>query len=155
MRRIGRLFSEQDGLCLSLTVAALLALPISFLLEPGGKWLSLLPAVPGLALLSPLIPFVLEMMALRRMEVGAFSILVTLEPALGVLFGFAILQQNLTLQQITGVAAVMIASCDRRPAARPECPAPCCSPRRVAIISPCIIWHPLAAPFQHRSQVEP
>src|SRR5262245_4250578 len=110
MRRIGRLFSEQDGLCLSLTVAALLALPISFLLEPGGESLSLLPAIAGLALLSPLLPFVLEMMALRRMEVGTFSILMSLEPALGVLFGFAILQQHLTLQQIAGVAAVMIAS---------------------------------------------
>jgi inner membrane transporter RhtA len=110
MRRIGRLFSEQDGVCLAVTVAALLALPISFLLEPGGEWLPLLPAIAGLALLSPLIPFVLEMMALRRMEVGPFSILMSLEPALGVLFGLAILQQHLTLQQTAGVAAVMIAS---------------------------------------------
>lgn len=110
MRHIGRLFSAQDGLCLSLMVAATSAVPVSYVLEPTGEWLAHLPAIAGLALLAPLIPFMLEMMALRRIEMGTFSILMSLEPALGMLFGLVILQQYLSLQQIAGVLAVMGAS---------------------------------------------
>jgi inner membrane transporter RhtA len=50
------------------------------------------------------------MMALRRIEMGTFSILMSLEPAVGALLGFTILQQHLSLQQIAGVLAVMGAS---------------------------------------------
>jgi inner membrane transporter RhtA len=110
MRDIGRLFSAQDGLCLSLGIATIIALPVSYVLEPTGEWLAHLPAIAGLALLAPLIPFALEMMALRRIEMGTFSILMSLEPAVGTLLGLAILQQYLTLQQIAGVLAVMGAS---------------------------------------------
>ena len=41
---------------------------------------------------------------------GTFSILMSLEPAVGTLLGLAILQQYLSLQQIAGVLAVMGAS---------------------------------------------
>ena len=110
MRRIGELFSAQDGLCLSLVVAAAIAVPASYLLEPTGEWLSHFAAIAGLALLAPLIPFVLEMMALRRIEMGTFSILMSLEPAVGMLLGLAILQQQISLQQLAGILAVMSAS---------------------------------------------
>jgi inner membrane transporter RhtA len=110
MRHIGRLFSAQDGLCLSLMIAAILAMPAALLLEPAGEWLAHLPAVVGLALLAPLIPFILELMALRRIEMGTFSILMSLEPAFGMILGLAILQQHLSMQQISGVLAVMGAS---------------------------------------------
>lgn len=110
MRHIGRLFSAQDGLCLSLVVATMIAIPVSYLLESPGDWLGHLPAIAGLALLAPLIPFALEMMALRRIEMGTFSILMSLEPAVGAILGLAILQQHLSLQQIAGVLAVMGAS---------------------------------------------
>lgn len=110
MRHLGTLFSAQDGLCLSLIVATTIAIPVSYVLEPTGEWLAHLPAVAGLALLAPLIPFALEMMALRWIEMGTFSILMSLEPALGTLLGLAILQQYLSLQQIAGVLAVMGAS---------------------------------------------
>jgi inner membrane transporter RhtA len=110
MRRIGELFSAQDGLCLSLVVAAAIAVPASYLLEPTGEWFSHFAAIAGLALLAPLIPFVLEMMALRRIEMGTFSILMSLEPAVGMLLGLAILQQQISLQQLAGILAVMSAS---------------------------------------------
>jgi len=83
MRHVGRLFSEQQGLCLSFIVAAAVALPLAFAIEPSELLLAQLPAAAGLAVLTPLIPFSLEMMALRRMDMGAFSILMSLEPALG------------------------------------------------------------------------
>ncbi len=110
MRRIGILFSAHDGLCLSITIAAIIALPVSYVLEPAGQWFAHLPAIAGLALLLPLIPFVLEMMALRRIDIGTFSILMSLEPALGAFLGFMVLGQHLSSQQLAGMFAVMGAS---------------------------------------------
>jgi inner membrane transporter RhtA len=110
MRHVGRLFSAQDGLCLSLVIAAALALPVACVLDPPAHWIGQLPVVAGLAVLSPLAPFALEMAALRRMEMGNFSIVMSLEPAFGALFGFLILQQALAPRQILGVLAVMAAS---------------------------------------------
>ncbi len=110
MRRVGRLFSEQEGLALSIIVAAFVALPLAFLIEPSELSLAQLPAAAGLAVLTPLIPFTLEMMALRRMDIGAFSILMSVEPALGAIFGFLILGQILSAQQVAGIFAVMAAS---------------------------------------------
>lgn len=110
MRHVGRLFSAQEGLCLSLLTAAALALPAACFLEPPADWLGQLPAVAGLAILSPLLPFALEMAALRRMELGTFSIIMSLEPAFGAIFGFLILGQALSLTQIGGVILVMAAS---------------------------------------------
>ncbi len=110
MRHVGQLFSAQEGLCLSLLVAAALALPAACFLEPPVHWLGQMPAVAGLAVLSPLLPFALEMAALRRMEMGTFSIVMSLEPAFGAVFGFLILGQALSLSQIGGVLAVMAAS---------------------------------------------
>jgi inner membrane transporter RhtA len=110
MRRIGILFSALDGLSLSLSIAAMITLPVSFLLEPGTMSLSYLPAIAGLALLLPLIPFFLEMLALRRLDLGTFSILMSLEPALGALLGYVVLSQSLSLQQMAGMLGVMSAS---------------------------------------------
>jgi inner membrane transporter RhtA len=110
MQHTGRLFSEQEGLSLAFIAAALVALPLAFVVAPSELSLARLPAAAGLALLTPLIPFSLEMMALRRMDIGAFSILMSLEPAIGAIFGFLILHQVLSLQQIVGVLAVMSAS---------------------------------------------
>lgn len=110
MQHVGRLFSEQEGLSVAFIAAALVALPLAFVVAPSGLALAQLPAAAGLALLTPLVPFSLEMMALRRMDIGAFSILMSLEPAIGAIFGFLILHQFLSLQQIAGIFAVMIAS---------------------------------------------
>ncbi len=110
MRHVGRLFSAQEGLCLSLLAAAALALPAACFLEPPTNWLGQMPAVAALAVVSPLLPFTLEMAALRRMEMGTFSIVMSLEPAFGALFGFLILGQLLSLWQIGGILVVMVAS---------------------------------------------
>jgi inner membrane transporter RhtA len=110
MRHVGGLFSEQEGLCVALIVSAILAWPIGMALEPGSHVAAQFWLVAGLALLWPFIPFVFEMMALRRMPLGPFSILMSLEPAFGALLGYTILHQALSLRQMAGVLAVMIAS---------------------------------------------
>jgi len=110
MRHVGKLFTAQEGLCLSLIFAAAFALPAAWFLAPPADWLAGLPAVMGLAVLSPLLPFALEMAALRRLDMGRFSIIMSLEPAIGALFGFLILHQALAPRQITGILIVMAAS---------------------------------------------
>ena len=64
----------------------------------------------GLALLVPLLPYALEMTALRRMPMSAFGILMSLEPALGALAGFLVLSQPMTPLQMLGTGLVVAAS---------------------------------------------
>jgi inner membrane transporter RhtA len=73
---------------------------------PAALW----PAAAGLALLVPLLPYSLEMMALRRMDMGAFSVLMSLEPAIGAALGFVVLRERLSAAQWLGMLAVMAAS---------------------------------------------
>lgn len=110
MRHVGQLFSEQEGLCLSFIVAAIAAMPVAIAYDPPEQWLHLIPAIAGLTVLSPLLPFMLEMMALRRMHMGTFSIFMSLEPAIGAILGFIVLNQTLLPRQLLGVLAVMAAS---------------------------------------------
>lgn len=110
MRHVGGLFSEQEGVCVALIVSAAIAWPLGLVLEPGSHAIAKIWYVAGLAFLWPFIPFVFEMMALRRMPLGPFSILMSLEPAFGALLGYLILHQALSVRQIAGISAVMIAS---------------------------------------------
>ncbi len=66
-------------------------------------------ASAGLALLLPVLPFALEMLALRRMTPTAFGTLMALEPAFGVLIGLLVLHQGLSLLQLAGISLVVLA----------------------------------------------
>src|SRR6476646_5135331 len=84
------------GLAVSIPVAALVSTPF---------------AVPeiGRALLLPVIPFGLEMYALRRLTTAAFGTLMCLEPALALLAGLVLLGQVPGLSALAGVALVVAA----------------------------------------------
>ena len=75
---------------MSIPVAALVATP--FAGSEIGSTLTphLLLAGFGLALLLPVIPFGLEMYALRRLTTAAFGTLMCLEPALALLIGHVV-----------------------------------------------------------------
>ncbi|NUZ04368.1 EamA family transporter [Piscinibacter koreensis] len=96
---------------LSLSVAALLVLPAgvytagSALLAPA-----LLPLALLMALFSSAIPFSLDFWALPRMPPRTFAVLMSLEPAFGVLAGLVILGEALSLAQLGGVALVVCAA---------------------------------------------
>ena len=110
MKKAGAQFKGLQGLSVSLLVAAVLATPLG--LSAGGAALSLqqLYLTLGLALLVPLLPYVLELTALRRMSTAAFGILMSAEPAIGALAGFVVLQQSLSLLQCLGTLCVVLAS---------------------------------------------
>ncbi|MDT0197282.1 MULTISPECIES: EamA family transporter [unclassified Arthrobacter] len=63
----------------------------------------------GLALLMPVIPFSLELLALRRLKASAFGTLMSLEPAIAVVIGFVVLGQAPGLSAVLGIALVVAA----------------------------------------------
>ncbi len=108
------------GLAVSIPVAALVS--TAFAVPEIGKALAphLLLAGLGLALLLPVIPFALEMNALRRLTTAAFGTLMCLEPALALLAGLALLGQVPQAWALAGVALVVTAGLGaERTGARP------------------------------------
>jgi inner membrane transporter RhtA len=98
-----------QGLAVSIPVAALVATVVT---GPGiapALTPHLLLAGLGLALLLPVVPFSLEMYALRRLTTAAFGTLMCLEPALALLAGLALLGQVPRAWSLAGVAFVVTA----------------------------------------------
>jgi len=98
-----------QGLAVSITVAALAATLVSGPAVIGVLTPRLLLAGFGLALLLPVVPFSLEMYALRRLTMSAFGTLMCLEPALALVAGFALLGQVPRAWSLVGVAFVIAA----------------------------------------------
>jgi inner membrane transporter RhtA len=110
-QHIGDRFSGISGLSLTIPIAALATLPVGLPQVVGGDftwWV--LPAAAGIALISPVVAFGLEMLALRRMTHTAFGTLLSIEPAFGILIGLLVLAQTPTLMQVVGIAVVIVAA---------------------------------------------
>ncbi|WP_132521610.1 EamA family transporter [Rhizobium sp. BK376] len=109
-KKVGAAFKGLEGLSMSLLVAAVVATPFGFATAVPHLDAYGLLEMAGLALLVPLLPYALEMTALRRMPTASFGILMSLEPAIGALAGFIILAQPMTILQMMGTALVVTAS---------------------------------------------
>ncbi|MEU0411047.1 EamA family transporter [Streptomyces griseorubiginosus] len=109
--RTGRRFPQADGLALAMAVGALAFLPFGAV-ESGTRLLD--PVTVGLgaavAVLSSVLPYTLELLALRRLPASTFAILMSLEPGIAALAGFLILGQALSALQALAVALVIAAS---------------------------------------------
>jgi inner membrane transporter RhtA len=108
-QRVGDRFDGIGGLSLTIPVAAATAAVAGVPQAVGHLTPGVLAASAGLALLLPVLPFALEMLALRRMTPTAFGTLMALEPAFGVLLGLLVLHQGLTVLQAAGIALVVLA----------------------------------------------
>lgn len=109
-KKVGGAFKGLEGLSMSLLVAAVVATPFGFASAVPHITASGLLEMAGLAVLVPLLPYALEMTALRRMPTSSFGILMSLEPAIGAFAGFIILSQPMTPSQMFGTALVVAAS---------------------------------------------
>lgn len=108
-KRVGRIFKGLDGLAISMACAAALATPFG-LYEAGFiPPLGLAAQTVGLAILTPLLPYALEMMSLRRLSSASFGILMSIEPGVAALAGYLILHEALSLQQAAGIVLVICA----------------------------------------------
>src|SRR3954462_9173580 len=114
-----------QGLAVSMPVAGVVAVLVArpdpaVALAPG-----MVLAGIGLAVLLPVIPFALEMLALRRLTTTAFGTLMSLEPAVALIVGLVGLHQTPGLGPIVGILFVVVAGIGaqrrgaRRPAVRP------------------------------------
>jgi inner membrane transporter RhtA len=98
-----------QGLAVSMPVAGVVALLVArpdpaVALAPG-----MVLAGIGLAVLLPVIPFALEMLALRRLTTTAFGTLMCLEPAVALIVGVIALHQKPGLGPIVGILFVVAA----------------------------------------------
>lgn len=109
--RIGRTFTGGAGLALSMSVAALVLIPLGVASGRGMLLDSkvLLMGV-GVAVLSTIIPFSLELEALRQLPAHVFGVLMSLEPAIAALIGFVVLRETIGLRALVALALIMVAS---------------------------------------------
>ena len=108
-QRIGDRFTGIGALSMTVPIAAATAAVVGIPQAAGHLTFGILAAAAGLAILLPVLPFALEMLALRRMTPTAFGTLMALEPALGVLLGLLILHQRPSAIQILGILLVVLA----------------------------------------------
>jgi len=111
-RRVGAAIPGIDGLAVSMLVAMVVALP--FGLRPavagvaGDPTLLIVFAVVGL--LSSVLPYALEMSALRRMPTRVFGVLQSLGPAIAALAGLVVLREALSVLEVVALVCVTAAS---------------------------------------------
>ncbi|MFI9584518.1 EamA family transporter [Streptomyces sp. NPDC052236] len=109
--RTGRRFPQADGLALAMGVGAVLSLPLG-IAEAGSKLL--VPSTIGLglavALMSSVLPYTLELLALRRLPTSTFAVLMSLEPAIAAAAGFFLLDQALSTIDALAITLVIAAS---------------------------------------------
>ncbi|MDA0178819.1 DMT family transporter [Solirubrobacter phytolaccae] len=121
---LGRHTTEGNGLALGMAVAALIAVPFGVadsgtaLLQP---WV--LIAGFGVALLSSVVPYTVDLEALRKIPPRVFGILMSLEPAMAALIGFLVLSEALHVSQWIAVLCVVAASAGATRSARAPEPA--------------------------------
>nr|WP_245171169.1 EamA family transporter [Streptomyces decoyicus] len=109
--RTGQRFPQADGLALAMTVAALLSLPFG-IVSAGSALLD--PVTLGLgaavALMSSVMPYTLELLALRKLPASGFAVMMSLEPAAAATAGFLVLHQALGWAEILAIGLVVVAS---------------------------------------------
>jgi inner membrane transporter RhtA len=106
----GQRFPGSAGLAIAMVVAAVLVTP-SAVLAGGSKMFrpALLAIGAAIGLLSSVIPYRLELEALRRMPTRLFGVWMSLEPAVAALIGLVLLGQQLSLVEWLAIGCVMIA----------------------------------------------
>ena len=109
--RTGRRWARLDGLAIAAAIGGLGVLPFGIatageaFLDPRVLLFGL-----GVAVLSSMIPYGLELIALRRLPADTFSILLSIAPALAAAAGFVVLHQALEIWDLIAIALVVIAS---------------------------------------------
>ena len=114
----------RDGLAVAMAVAAVTLAP--FGLRGAGHVIGqphLLLLALGTAVLASVVPYTLELAALRRAPRRVFGILLSLEPAVATLAGWVLLGQRTGPVAIAAVAAVIAASAGATLTARSPAPA--------------------------------
>jgi inner membrane transporter RhtA len=110
-KRVGAAFPGGAGLALAMAVGALLVAPAGLIEADGGlAQPHLLGSALIVAIASSVLPYSLELEALRRLPESIFGVLMSLDPAVAAIAGFVVLGQDLGPPQILAIAMVVVAS---------------------------------------------
>jgi inner membrane transporter RhtA len=124
-RATGRRFSGASGLVIAMVVAAAITTaPAIATAGPALVHPSLIAEGLAVGLLSSVIPYRLELEALRRVRAGVFGIWMSLEPAVAALVGLLVLSESLLARQWVAIAFVIVACAGAARAGPPEQPHP-------------------------------
>ncbi len=117
-QRVGTRTARLDGLALAIGIAAIVTLPFGLphlgVLDPRVLALGAAIAVVGL-----IVPFALELQALRLLEPRIVAVVYSVDPAIGALVGLVALGEHVSLVQVAGIAAVMVAAAGATVSAAP------------------------------------
>jgi inner membrane transporter RhtA len=109
--RLGRRFEGVSPVAIAIVISALLVAPLG-IAEGGSDLLD--PAVLAVALavglLSTMIPYTLELHALKRIPSAVFGVMMSLQPAIAALVGLALLSQGLSAKEVLAIGLVVVAS---------------------------------------------
>ena len=110
----------RGGLAVAMTIGTLAVLPFG----AHGAWQVtgrpyLMLIAPGTAVLASVLPYTLELAAMRRAPRRVFGILLSLEPAVATLAGWALLGQRTSPAALAAITAVVLASAGAALTAQP------------------------------------
>jgi inner membrane transporter RhtA len=108
--RVGQVFPGGSGLALAMVAAVMITAPVG-ISQAGSELLSpeLLAAGAAVALASSVIPYSLELEALRRLPARVFGVLMSLEPAVAAIAGLIVLGQALDALEWVAIGLVVVA----------------------------------------------
>ena len=109
----GRRFRGSSGLVIAMVIGAIVVTPAAAAQGSGGHGgvlrLGVLGTGAAVGLLSSVIPYRLELEALRRIPARVFGIWMSLEPAVAALVGLVLLSEALAAREWAAIVCVMVA----------------------------------------------
>ena len=110
-KRTGAAFPGGSGLAIAMAVGALIVMPVGVLQGSGAFGQpQLLAGAFAVSLLSSVLPYSLDLEALRRLPEAVFGVLMSLDPAIAAVVAFLVLGQALEAREVAAIAMVVVAS---------------------------------------------
>ena len=109
--RVGQAFSGSSGLAIAMAIAVVPLIPFG-VVDGRGRLLDpeYLAVGFAVAMLSSVVPYSLEIEALRRIRPAVFGVLMSIEPAMAALAGLVVIGQGLSPVDLVAIALVVTAS---------------------------------------------
>lgn len=107
-RTIGRRTEGLQGAAAATLVAALMTTPVVVIFAVHGRFTapSLLAAIVA-GVFCSVVPYVLDLVAIRRVPIALYSVFMSLSPVIAVLAGLVVLQQVPVLHEWVGIAIIV------------------------------------------------
>jgi inner membrane transporter RhtA len=119
-QQTGRRFDTRTGLTLAMAAGAVVLMPVGLAVAGAALFqprVLLLGA--GVAVLSSVLPYSLELVALRQVTPRAFGVLLSVDPAMAALAGLVVLGQHLTARELAALLLVSLANLGNALTGRP------------------------------------